>query len=260
MTLANISGVVMDMDGVLWRGDVPLPGVVEWFTLLRARGIPFVLATNNSTKTPNDYVEKLARFAIRDVDPRLIITSSTTTVDYLRKHYPQGTKVFVVGGDGLRTLLTEAGFQLADDARLVVAGLDPQLTYTKLKQATLLIRAGAEFIGTNDDRTFPTDEGLTPGAGSILAAIQTATDTIPRTMGKPNAPMYEAALAILGTAPEHTLMIGDRLETDIAGAQRLGFRTALVLTGVATMDDVEQNDVKADVIYDDLNALMGAFG
>jgi len=260
MTLANISGIVMDMDGVLWRGDMRLPGVVEWFTLLRERKIPFALATNNSTRTPHDYVKKLAHFDIHDVEPRQVLTSSTTTVDYLRKHYPQGTKVFVVGGDGLRTLLTEAGFQLADDAELVVAGLDPDLTYNKLKQATLLIRAGATFIGTNDDRTFPTAEGLAPGAGSVLAAIQTATDTIPRTMGKPNAPMYEAALTVLGTNPEQTLMIGDRLETDIAGAQRLGFKTALVLTGVATRDDVEQNEVKPDAIYADLNALIDDFG
>ncbi|MCA9907176.1 MAG: HAD-IIA family hydrolase [Anaerolineae bacterium] len=259
MTLANISGVVMDMDGVLWRGDVQLPGVHEWFSLLRTRAIPFALATNNSTKTPTDYVDKLAHFGIDGVKPHQIITSSTTTVDYLRKHYPAGTKVYVVGGDGLRTLLVEAGFQLADDAQLVVAGLDPQLTYAKLKQATLLIRAGAEFIGTNDDRTFPTAEGLAPGAGSVLAAIQTATDQKPRTMGKPNAPMFEAALAILGTDAEHTLMIGDRLETDIAGAQRVGYRTALVLTGVATADDVDQGTIKPDTIYADLDALRGDF-
>ncbi|MCL4248683.1 MAG: HAD-IIA family hydrolase [Anaerolineae bacterium] len=259
MTLANISGVVMDMDGVLWRGDVLLPGVHEWFSLLQTRAIPFALATNNSTKTPNDYVDKLARFGIGGVELHQIVTSSTTTVDYLRKHYPAGTTVFVVGGDGLRTLLVDAGFQLTDNAQLVVAGLDPQLTYAKLKQATLLIRAGAEFIGTNDDRTFPTAEGLAPGAGSVLAAIQTATDQIPRTMGKPNAPMFEAALAILGTAPEQTLMIGDRLETDIAGAQRLGYRTALVLTGVATADDVAHGHIQPDAVYADLNTLRDDF-
>ncbi|MCC6616983.1 MAG: HAD-IIA family hydrolase [Anaerolineae bacterium] len=260
MTLANISGIVMDMDGVLWRGDVRLPGVIEWFTLLRERSIPFALATNNSTRTPDDYVKKLAHFGVLDVDPRYVLTSSTTTVAYLRKHYPQGTKVYVVGGDGLRTLLTEGGFEVSEDAQLVVAGLDPQLTYDKLKKASLLIRAGATFIGTNDDRTFPTHEGLTPGAGSVLAAIQTATDTIPLTMGKPNAPMYEAALTVLGTTPQQTLMIGDRLETDIAGAALLGFQTALVLTGVATREDVEQNEIKPDVIYEDLNALIADFG
>jgi 4-nitrophenyl phosphatase len=157
--------------------------------------------------------------------------------------------------------MAEAGFQLVDQgARAVIVGLDPQMTYERLKRAALLIRAGAEFIATNQDRTIPVPEGLAPGAGSLVAALRAATDREPTvTIGKPGAPMFEAALRLLGTSPDRTLMIGDRLNTDIEGAARLGFKTALVLTGVSTRAEAEVAAKPPDGIYDNLPALISGW-
>ena len=260
VTFDDIAGVIMDMDGVLWRGDEPLPGLLRWFSWIRSRGLPFALATNNSMKTPNDYVHKLAKFGVEGVEERQILTSGTTTVDYMHRHYPASTAVHVLGGDGLRTLMTEAGYVVADEASVVVVGLDLQLTYEKLRRAVALLRNGAAFIGTNADPTIPTPSGLAPGGGSIIAALRTASEVEPIIMGKPNAPMFEAAVGLLGTAPVQTLMIGDRLDTDIAGGNAAGFRTALVLTGVATREKLEASSVQPDVVFDDLDALAAAAG
>ncbi len=229
MHLSDINGIIMDMDGVLWRGDVALPGLADFFDFLHARKLPFILASNNSSRTRADYVAKLTKMGITRVTEAEIVTSGTATVDYVQMHYPPGSAVHVLGGDGLKAMMRAAGFSLTDDARIVVAGIDFDLTYDKLRRAARLIRDGADFIGTNDDATFPTDDGLVPGAGSILAALKTATDRQPFMIGKPNAPMFDAALRLLGTAPQSTLMIGDRLDTDILGAQQAGLKTALVL-------------------------------
>jgi 4-nitrophenyl phosphatase len=253
----TIRAVISDMDGVLWTGDTPLPGLSVFFDLLRAKSLPFALATNNSSKSPQDYVHKLERFGIPGVQASHILTSGTTTISYLRAHYPAGAPMHILGGDGLRQVVQEAGYTLADkDALAVIVGLDPQLNYDKLKRAALLIRQGATFIATNVDATIPIPEGLAPGAGSLVAALQTATETEPLVMGKPYAPMFEAALRLLGTLPSETLMIGDRLNTDIEGARRLGLQTALVLTGVATREQAETSPQPPDRIYSDLAALV----
>jgi 4-nitrophenyl phosphatase len=198
---------------------------------------------------------------VPDVLPEQIVTSGTAAASYLGLHFLPGTRVHVLGGDGLRQVITEAGFTLADEgAAAVVVGLDPALTYDKLKRAAFLIRGGAKFIATNDDATFPTPEGLAPGAGSLVAALRTATDRQPdATMGKPHAPMFEAALRMLETSPTATLMIGDRLNTDIEGALHLGLRTAIVLTGVSTRAEVDASPVKPDGIYADLEVLLAAW-
>jgi len=260
MNIDEIKGVVSDMDGVLWRGDEALPGMVAFFETLRNKNIPFVLATNNSTKTPLDYVQKLAKLGVPDVPPDHIITSSTTTVSYLRSTYPPGTPVHVLGGDGLRQLLSEAGFFLTNEnARAVIVGLDTNLTYEKLKRASFLIQQGAKFIATNNDNSIPTPDGLAPGAGSLVAALRAASAQEPVVMGKPDAPMFETALRLLGVPAPNTLMIGDRLNTDITGAVLLGMKTALVLTGVSTRSDVEASPVKPDAVYEDLIHFLRAW-
>lgn len=253
----SIRAVISDMDGVLWTGDMPLPGLDAFFELLRARSLRFALATNNSSKSPQDYVHKLERLGVQGIAAEQILTSGTTTISYLQARYPSGAPMHILGGDGLRQVVQEAGYTLADsDALAVIVGLDPQLTYDKLKRAALLIRGGAAFIATNVDATIPMPEGLAPGAGSLVAALQTATETEPVIMGKPYPPMFEAALRLLGTAPHETLMIGDRLNTDIEGARRLGLQTALVLTGVATRTEAAASAPPPDFIYDNLAALV----
>jgi 4-nitrophenyl phosphatase len=257
MAFTGIAGIILDMDGVLWRGDESLPGMVDFLSMLRGRGLPFVLATNNSSKTPADYVAKLERMGVPGITERQIVTSGMATATYLRERSPQGTRIHVIGGNGLRQAMLDAGFVLADtDVEFVVVGLDPTLTYDTLKRGALLIRQGATFIGTNGDRTFPSPEGLVPGAGSILAALETATDREPVIIGKPYEPMFRAALQILGTQPEDTLMIGDRLNTDIAGAVYLGLPTVLMLSGVTQYRDLENGDIQPDWVYDNLAALL----
>lgn len=260
MNFAEIRAVVSDMDGVLWRQDEPLPGLLEFFDVLSARQLPFALATNNSSKTRQDYVRKLEKMGVPGVQAESIITSGTATAAYLKKHYPAGTPMYVFGSYGLHDVVREAGFAVSQngDAQVVVAGLNWELTYDDLRRAAYLIRDGADFVGTNPDTTFPTPEGLAPGAGSMLAALQAATDVEPVIIGKPHPPMFEAALDLLGTPPDSTLMIGDRLNTDIAGAALLGMKTAIVLTGISTAEEIHRSELKPDVMFDDLRALVAA--
>ncbi len=255
LDLLTIRAVILDMDGVLWRGEQVLPGVAEFFAFLVRHQIPFLLATNNSTHTVASYVERLQAVGV-PARPEHVITSAVATADYIRQHYPPQTPLYIIGQEGIRQAMAEHGFREdAENARLVVVGMDFHVTYAKLKTATLRIRAGADFIGTNGDRTFPIPEGLAPGNGSILAALEAATDVKPLIVGKPQKPMFEIALARLNTAPEHTLMIGDRLETDIQGAQNVGIRTALVLTGITTPEHARSARIQADAVYASLAAL-----
>jgi len=257
--LEAIQAVVLDMDGVLWRGDEPLPGLAPFFDFLRAESIPFVLATNNSTKTVDTYVQKLAHLGVQ-ATPENIVTSAVAAADYLRRTHIDGLRVHVLGGPGLHETMRAAGFSLvAADADVVVVGLDPDLTYQKLAQAMQLIRGGARFIGTNGDRTFPLPDRLVPGAGSILAALQACTDQKPLIIGKPEKPMFEIALDRLGTPAGRTLMVGDRLDTDILGGQQAGLRTALLLTGVTTPEALATGSVRPDCVFDDLKALHAAW-
>ncbi len=261
MDLQAIDGVVMDMDGVLWRGNEPMPGLVRFFNMLHAKDIPYVLATNNSRQSRAAYIDKLSKMGVEGVAIDRIITSGTATARYMQERYPVGSRVYMIGGDGLRGVLLDAGYEIADyEVVAVVAGIDFELTYDKLRRATLLIRGGADFIGTNPDVTFPTPVGLAPGAGSILAALVASTDVEPHIIGKPAAPMFEQALKILGTAPEKTLMIGDRLGTDILGGNNAGMKTALLLTGVSTREELPNSDIQPDWVFEGLLDLIEAWG
>lgn len=259
LDLTGVRAVLLDMDGVLWRGDAILPGVTDFFGFCQREGIAFAFATNNSTKTVAMYTERLNLLAI-PARPEQVITSAVATAEYVAQRYPPDTPVYVIGGPGIREGLLSHGFREDPDrAQLVVVGMDTSLTYDKLKIAALRIRAGATFIGTNGDRSFPLPEGLAPGAGSILAAIETATDVKPVVIGKPEAAMYDVALQRLGTRADETLMVGDRLETDILGGNRAGMVTALVLTGIATEEQAASSAIQADAAFDSLVTLHAAW-
>lgn len=253
LNFSTIRGVILDMDGVLWRGAEILPGVPEFISFLNARGIPYVLATNNSQKPASAYVERLNGIGVMLPESR-ILTSGIVTANYIASRYPQGTPIYVVGGDGLKTLLAAYGFVTDPDrAQVVIGGLDTALTYEKIKIAGRRIMAGAEFLGTNSDASLPTADGFDPGAGATLAAIGTFSKSSPRTFGKPHAAMFEDALRLLGTLPEETLMIGDRLDTDILGAKRIGIRAVHVLTGVSSADDL--SELPPDAVFTGLVTL-----
>ncbi len=258
--LRDIRALVIDMDGVLWRGNVPLPGLAEFFALLRRRSISFRLATNNANKTPGQYVHKLASMGV-EVAPDYILTSAVVTAQYLAATAP-GASVYVIGGDGLRQAVLDYGLHLSngDHADFVAVGWDPELTYGQLSEATLLIRAGAKFIGCNPDRTWPGERGLLPGNGATLAFLQASTDVAPLIIGKPERTMFDVALKAMGADPAYTAMLGDRLETDIVGGQKAGLRTILVLTGASDEAALAASPVKPDWVFDGIQELAHAWG
>lgn len=253
----KIKALILDMDGVLWRGKQPIGNLARIFERIQSLGLKYTFATNNATGSVSQYVEKL-RFLGVNAEPQQIINSPMAVAHYLKQSHPQGGAVYLIGETGLIEALHEAGFYHSEDGVLaVVAGLDRQFTYEKLRKASLLIQKGIPFIGTNPDKTFPSAEGLTPGAGSILAAIEAASGTAPKIMGKPYPHLFQLALQQMGTQPSETLVIGDRLDTDILGGINSGCKTALVLTGVTTRAEAEQFHPKPDWIANSLGELVG---
>jgi len=253
--LHSIRHLIVDLDGVLWRGDEPMPGLEAFFAFLREHGIDFILATNNSSRTPEQYVAKLARFGV-EVPPECILTSAQVAAAYLASLAPPGTRVYAIGEEGVRQALEQRGFVLTnEEAAYVVSGWDRQLTWDKLATAALLIHAGAGFVGTNPDTDYPTERGPVPGSGAQLAALETATRVAPVVVGKPEPWMYEEALRQMGARPETTAVIGDRLDTDIAGGVRAGLTTVLVLSGIATEADLAGSPVKPDLVCADIGEL-----
>jgi 4-nitrophenyl phosphatase len=255
--LERARGYEIDMDGVLYRGDAGLPYVNDFLQALDRCRIPYVLATNNSTRSPEQYVEKLAKMGVR-VEADRILTSGQATAARMKAKYPRGTTVYVLGMQALEEAVFGDGYfePATTNAEVVVSGADFELTYDKLRIATLAIRSGAGFIATNPDTTFPSEEGLIPGAGSILAALIAATSVEPEVIGKPSTGMLVQGAALLGTAPAETVMLGDRLDTDILAGKRAGFITLLVLTGVSTLEELESSEVQPDVVVPDLAPLV----
>ncbi len=259
LDLKSFRYLITDMDGVLWRGHDPLPGLVEFFQFLRQHHIQFVCATNNASTLGEKLAERLQGWGA-DVRPEEIVTSSSATADYLATILPAGARLYVIGMEGLRVPLRDKGFEFAEDhVEAVVVGIDWNVTYNHLKRAALNIRAGAKFIGTNGDRTFPNPEGIVPGNGALLAAIETATDVKPIVMGKPEPVLYQMSLKRMNAVPEQTLVLGDRLETDILGAVRLNLKSALVLSGVTTRAQLALSDYQPDGVFDDITALQNAW-
>ncbi|MBN1976517.1 MAG: HAD-IIA family hydrolase [Anaerolineae bacterium] len=254
--LSRIHHLIVDMDGVLWRGDQPMPDLEAFFAFLRRRGVGFVLATNNSSRTPEQYVEKLARFGA-EVPVGAILTSAQVAAAYLADQAPPGTRVYAVGREGVRRALEERGFVLAEhEADVVVVGWDTDLVWDDLATAALLIHKGARFIGTNPDANYPTERGPVPGNGAQLAALEVTTGVAPVVTGKPEPQMYEQAMRRMGARPESTAVIGDRLDTDLAGGVRLGLTTVLVLSGIATEADVAAASTRPDVVCADIGELV----
>ncbi len=254
--VGEIKSLILDMDGVLWRESAPIGDLPQTFKRFNEAGLKVVLATNNGTKTPDQYIKKMAEFGVT-VQKEQIVTSAMALAYLLRKRFPQGGPVYIVGEVGLITALQEAGFYQAEkDVLAVAAGMDRAIDFWKLKRATLLIRAGAPFYFTNPDRTYPTPEGLILGAGAIQAALETATDVKAIIAGKPSPALFEFSLERLGVAPQETLVVGDRLETDILGGQNAGCKTAAVLSGVVTRAEAENWKPAIDLILPELGNLV----
>jgi 4-nitrophenyl phosphatase len=260
MNLHSIKALIIDMDGVIWKADAPIGDLTATFSRIRERGMKFVFATNNSTRTSNQYVTRLKEFGIA-AEPWQVVTSSQAAAHALAQKFPRGTKVFMIGEDGVRIPLEEKGFEIvsvenAPQAQAIVMGMDRSINFQKASEATLLIHKGIPFYATNADKTFPTPRGQIPGSGAWISVITTATNVEPIVAGKPFPFLMELSLEKLGTKKEETLAIGDRLDTDIAAGQAVGCPTALVLSGVSTKDEAEHWKPRIDFIADDLSSLI----
>lgn len=261
--ISNIEALIIDMDGVLWEGNRALPGLHKFFKLLREQRLPFILATNNASLTQDQYITKLQNMGV-SVSANEILTSSMATAHYLTDlANPHSSSVFVIGEEGLRQPLREKGFNLIDSfqktnsqhADFVVCGLDRELTWSRMADATLHLRAGAKFIATNADTSLPTERGPVLGNGAILAALQATTQIAPTVIGKPKPIMYQQAINILGVEPDKTIAIGDRLDTDILGAVNTGIRSIMVLTGISKEKDIRSLDYQPTWIMPDIPAI-----
>jgi 4-nitrophenyl phosphatase len=249
--LARIEAFLIDMDGVLYRGDTPVPGMQDFLKQLVRNDVPHLFVTNNSSMTPEQYTQKLTRMGA-PAAPEHILTSALVTASFLARRASSEDRVFMIGHEGLRQALLGAGLHLTErdgEATYVVAGIDRDLSWEKLAAATLAIRRGAPFLGTNGDRTFPTERGLEPGAGAVLAFLEAASGVRPQVFGKPEPAMFDDALQRLGTPRERTAMIGDRYETDILGASRAGLVTLAVTSGVYERAYFEAQNPVPDGIF-----------
>ncbi len=259
--LSGLSGLVIDIDGTLWRGNAPLPGQGELFRFLDAQGIPFVVATNN-THSPERYREKFLS-AGSDISADRILTASEATAEYLLRHFPLSSRVFVIGYGDLQKALERRGFSLAADAsegaEIVVIGGDFSLTWEKLKNAILLVSRGAALIGSNPDMLIPTEEGLVPEAGTTLAAVEAATGRRPLVIGKPEPPLFELAVEKLGLPASEVAMVGDRVATDVVGAHAAGLKSILVCTGVDNEASARSLGVEPDAVFEDLHRFRNAW-
>lgn len=257
--LPNIKGLIIDMDGVLWRDNQPIGDLPSIFNQLAEKKLKFILATNNATRTVAEYQEKLNGFGV-NVEPWQIINSGQATGIYLREIFPEGCRIFLFGQPGLKRTLEECGHTIVDEkasgVQVVVGSLDTSLNYAKLKHGSLLIQSGCKFIGTNPDASLPTPEGLIPGSGTVIGALELASTTKATIIGKPEPLLYQIALKRLDLESNETLAVGDRLETDIAGAQAAGIHSALVLSGASTREQALAFTPPPEIIVRDFTELV----
>jgi 4-nitrophenyl phosphatase len=271
--------LLVDLDGVVYRGSEPIPGIAELLTRRVAAGDDVVYVTNNSMWYRADYVERLARMGA-PVSADRVVSSPRATALYLREIEPTLEHVLALGAAGLGRELVDVGLQvvMAGEAAdrvsregidrfeasgrpgAVVVGLDPELSWERLAVATSSIRAGARFLATNRDPIYPTERGLMPGSGAVVAAVEAATGVTPLSIGKPAPLLLEEAARVAGADPRHAVMIGDGILTDLLAARAVGARCVLMLTGVSTRAEVDalQGSAAPDAVAEDAAGLERA--
>lgn len=245
----KVDGLVCDLDGVVYRGSRVIPGAPEAVAAIRSKGIKVVFATNNATHTVEHYRDRLAAVAIETRHDD-IVTSAVVTVEEILQRGWRDRSMFLVGGDGLTHACRAAGLEVLEGrdgrhAEVVVVSGTPRLTYDDIRDASFAVRAGADFLATNADPTFPAADGLWPGAGAILASIQVASGRTAEVMGKPHRPMMEAIRRRLD-ACSAVAAIGDQPGTDLAGARMMGWTTVLVLSGVTDENAAALLEIQPD--------------
>ena len=251
---SRFTGALVDMDGTLYRGDTPIGGAKEAIHALREAGVAVQFLTNNPTKSPENYVKKLAGMGI-DAGPTDIVTAGVVTADYLVREH-QGENVFLVGEQDLRDVLTEAGITVTDDpaaADVVVLSLDTGLDYDLFTRTLRAIRPETPIVATNPDRTKPGTDGIHPSAGLVIGAVEGMTGRGPDVVaGKPSEIAARFALDRLGIESEQCLLVGDRLDTDIEMGERVGMTTVLVRTGVTDDETLDSSELQPDFVLDSI--------
>ncbi|CAM3003332.1 HAD-IIA family hydrolase [Prescottella defluvii] len=247
---------LMDMDGVLVHEEHMIPGADEFLAELQDAGTPFVVLTNNSIRTPRDLRARLLRSGL-DIPEKSIWTSALATATFLKNQRPGGS-AYVVGESGLTTALHEIGYVLTDnDPDYVVLGETRTYSFEAITTAIRLVERGARFIATNPDATGPSRDGSLPATGSVAALITRATGREPYYVGKPNPLMMRSALRAIGAHSENTLMIGDRMDTDVVSGLEAGLQTILVLTGISTRATVETFPYRPTLVLESVADLVG---
>jgi len=245
------SGFLIDMDGVVYRGSQLIPGADHFIRQLRDRDIPFRFLTNNSQRTRRDVVARLARMGI-DVDDEHIFTCAMATARFLAQQKPGGT-AYVIGEGGLLTALHQNGYAVVDhDPDYVVVGEGRTFNLEMVESAVRMILRGAKLIATNLDPNCPTQQGLRPGCGAMVAMLETATGVRAFSVGKPSPVMMRTARKELGLTTDETTMIGDTMETDILGGVQLGFHTVLVLSGGTRREDLDGFAYRPEVVVESI--------
>ena len=241
--MSTLSGTIKhyltDMDGVIVRGTTLVPGAAEFVQRLRAQEIPFLILTNNSLYTPRDLQGRLSYMGL-EVPPEVIFTSALATAQFLDDQHPGG-RAYVIGESGLTTALHDIGYVLTDqEPEFVVLGETTAYSFDRITRAIRFVSAGARFIATNPDVMGPGEGGIVPATGAVAALISAATGVKPYYIGKPNPLMMRTALRTLNAHSEDSVMIGDRMDTDVIAGIESGLRTLLVLTGVTTHEQVKR--------------------
>lgn len=253
--MKSYKGYLLDLDGTIYRGTEAIEGAKEFLSHLKDQHIPYLFLTNNSSASPQQVAIRLQKMGI-DASPDEVYTSSMATAQYMSEH-EAGCTVYMIGEDGLHEELVQHGFVLTEESpQYVVVGIDRTFTYEKLAIAATAVRKGAKLIATNPDPAIPTEKGLQPGNGSLIAAVSVAASTKPIVIGKPEPIIVRYALERLGTEAAQTLVVGDNLHTDIEAGANSGLDSLLVLTGYSTREDAEDHAVQPTYIAEDLTAWL----
>lgn len=254
--MEQVKGLLIDLDGTLYHGKNMIDGADALIGKLREKNIPYLFVTNNSSRTPEQVAAHLIGMGI-PASPEEVCTSSLAAASYIAHESP-GAKVAILGEEGLHQALKDAGLEVTEEQpHYVVQGIDRSFSYSSLSKAVQWIQGGAISVLTNPDLLLPSDTGLTPGAGSLGAAIEAASGVKPVVIGKPSSILMKYATDRLGLSPAETAVVGDNMRTDIAAGANAGCRTVLVMTGITTSENMESHmtaaGVRPDYICQDLS-------
>lgn len=250
---------LVDLDGVIWRGESPIDGAAEAIEALRTAGKAVVFVTNNASRSARDYAAKLMRMGV-PTPPHDVVTSAHAVVAHLREiGLERGARVHVFGTAALAQIVRGAGFATTKDTSGVeacVVAWNPRLSFEDIRRACDVARSGVPLVGANRDATYPAEDGLLPGTGAILAAVEIASGRRAAVVGKPSPYLFTLAMERCGATPDRTLVIGDRADSDVAGAHAAGLRAALVLTGVTRPDAVDALEPRPDWVLREIGDVL----